>query len=110
MLVTDAMPPVGSESTAFVLNGERIEARDGVLRNATGVLAGSCLDMASAVRNTVRLAGVPVDEALRMASTYPAAFLGRENSIGSIAAGRRADLVELDDQLRVQRTWSAGTC
>ncbi len=108
MLVTDAMPPVGSDSPSFVLNGERIEARNGVLRNSAGVLAGSCLDMATAVRNAVRLAGVAPDEALRMASTYPAAFLRRSGTLGSIAAGRRADFVVLNDDLSVHQAWIGG--
>jgi len=108
MLVTDAMPPVGGDSAAFVLNGERIEARGGVLRNSAGALAGSCLDMATAVRNAVRLTGVAADEALRMASTYPAAFLRRSQLIGSIAAGRRADFVVLNDDLSVHQVWIGG--
>jgi len=107
-LVTDAMPPVGSGSTSFVLNGERIDCSGGVCRSPGGVLAGSALDMATAVRNTVTLVGVPLDEALRMASTYPAAFLGLEDQVGSLAAGKRADLVALDDALNVTGTWIAG--
>lgn len=108
MLVTDAMPPVGSNATSFELYGERIEVRDGVLRNQAGALAGSCLDMASAVRNAVRLLGVDLDEAVRMASTYPATFLGREQSIGSIAAGKRADFVVLNEDLSVHQVWIGG--
>lgn len=109
MLVTDAMPPVGSDATSFELYGERIEVRDGVLRNQAGALAGSCLDMASAVRNAVRLLGVGLDEAVRMASTYPATFLGREQTIGAIAAGKRADFVVLNEDLSVHQVWIGGT-
>ncbi len=108
MLVTDAMPPVGSTDGGFVLNGERIEVREGVLRNAAGALAGSCLDMASAVRNAVRMLQVPLDEAARMASTYPAAFLRLEDSHGAIAAGRRADFVVTDETLAVHEVWIGG--
>ena len=74
-LVIDAMPPVGADDPSYVLYGETITARDGVVRNAAGALAGSALDMAAAVRNTVQLLGVPLEEAARMASTYPAQFL-----------------------------------
>lgn len=108
MLVTDAMPPVGSDATSFELYGERIDVRDGVLRNQAGALAGSCLDMAGAVRNAVRLLGVDLAEAVRMASTYPATFLGREQSLGSIAAGKRADLVVLNEDLSVHQVWIGG--
>ena len=107
-LVTDAMPMVGSDDPAFDLYGETITAVDGVVRNAAGSLAGSALDMASAVRNSVRLLGLPLDEAARMASTYPAEFLGLGDTHGRIAPGWRADLVALDADLRVIGTWIGG--
>jgi N-acetylglucosamine-6-phosphate deacetylase len=108
LLVTDAMPPVGADDPQFVLNGETIRIVDGVCQTAHGVLAGSALDMAGAVRNAVQLLGLPLDEAVRMASAYPADFLGLGASHGRIAAGCQADLVVLDDDLHVQRTWIAG--
>ena len=107
-LVTDAMPMVGSDDPAFALYGEVITAVDGVVRNAAGALAGSALDMATAVRNCVRLLGLPLDEAARMASTYPADFLGLDGRCGRIAAGLQADLVLLDESLAVRSTWIAG--
>ena len=109
MLVTDAMPPVGSDNPNFVLKGETITVRDGVCQTADGTLAGSALDMASAVRNTVRMVGVSYDEAARMASTYPAAFLGLGSTHGHVAAGYRADFVVMDDAFQVTETWIAGT-
>jgi N-acetylglucosamine-6-phosphate deacetylase len=108
LLVTDAMPPVGAEHPDFVLNGETITARDGICQTAQGTLAGSALDMASAVRNTVQMLGLPLDEAVRMASTYPADFLGLENSHGRIAAGYRADLVVMDDDYTIAQSWIGG--
>jgi len=107
-LVTDAMPMVGADDPAFELYGETITAVDGVVRNAAGALAGSALDMASAVRNTVRLLGLPLEEAARMASRYPAEFLGIGDTHGRIAPGLAADLVLLDDALAVRATWIAG--
>jgi len=108
LLVTDAMPPVGADRPDYVLNGETIIARDGICQTAQGVLAGSALDMASAVRNAVQLLGLPLDEAVRMASTYPAEFLGFGDSHGRIAAGYRADLVMMDDEYRVMKSWIGG--
>lgn len=107
-LVTDAMPPVGAADPSYELYGETITARDGVVRNAAGALAGSALDMATAVRNAVELLGLPLEEAARMASTYPAEFLGLQASHGRIAAGYRADLVALDGDMQVTGTWIAG--
>ena len=109
LLVTDAMPMVGADDPSFELYGETITAVDGVVRNAAGSLAGSALDMASAVRNTVQLLGLPLEEAARMASTYPAQFLGLGDRYGRIAPGYAADLVLLDADLRVRTTWIAGS-
>ena len=109
LLVTDAMPPVGADRPDYVLNGETIVAKDGICLTAQGVLAGSALDMASAVRNAVQLLGLSLEEAVRMASTYPAEFLGLGESHGRIAPGYRADLVVLDDEYRVQQSWIGGS-
>ncbi|MBA2077069.1 N-acetylglucosamine-6-phosphate deacetylase [Rhodanobacter sp. PCA2] len=109
LLVTDAMPPVGADDPSYVLNGETIIAKDGICQTANGVLAGSALDMAGAVRNTVDLLGLPLDEAVRMASTYPADFLGLGASHGRIAVGYRADLVVMDADCRVRRSWIGGS-
>jgi N-acetylglucosamine-6-phosphate deacetylase len=94
--------------TSFVLQGRTIHVVDGVCRDENGTLAGTGLDMATAVRNTVNLLGLSIDEAARMASEYPAAFLGLEHELGRIAPGYRANLVLLDDELRVRRTWVEG--
>jgi N-acetylglucosamine-6-phosphate deacetylase len=107
-LVTDAMPPVGSDATHFELDGRRVDLVDGALLNPDGVLAGSALDMATAVRNTVRHVGLPLAEAARMASKYPAQFLGLGASHGRIAAGYTADFVALDDELTIRATWVGG--
>lgn len=107
-LVTDAMPMVGADDPSFELYGETITAIDGVVRNAAGALAGSALDMATAVRNSVRLLGLPLDEAARMASRYPAEFLGIGERFGRIVPGYAADFVLLDDDIAVRATWIAG--
>jgi N-acetylglucosamine-6-phosphate deacetylase len=108
MLVTDAMPNVGADKTSFLLQGRRIEVRDGVCVDENGTLAGSALDMATAVRNSVELLGLPLEQAARLASTYPAQFLGLGSELGHVAPGFRASLVALDDGLRVVDTWIDG--
>ncbi|WP_337244722.1 N-acetylglucosamine-6-phosphate deacetylase [Luteimonas sp. gir] len=107
-LVTDAMPPVGADRPDYMLYGETITAVDGVVRNAAGALAGSALDMMAAVRNTVRTLDVPLDEAARMAATYPAQFLGLDDRLGRIAPGLRADFALVDDTLSLRGTWIGG--
>jgi N-acetylglucosamine-6-phosphate deacetylase len=107
MLVTDAMPLIGTEETSFLLQDREVTLKDGRLTTAAGTLAGAHLDMASAVRNCVGL-GVDLAQALRMASTHPAAFLRLDDELGRIAPGYRANLVLLDDDLRVGATWIDG--
>ena len=108
MLVTDAMPSVGSATKEFVLQGKRISARDGVCIDSRGTLAGSDLDMALAVRNAIGMLNVAPEAAFLMASGAPAAFLGLHDDRGAIAPGRRADLALLDDDLLVRETWIQG--
>ena len=111
-LVTDAMALVGSDRDSLALNGRTIrrQAAPGTVSRLTledGTLAGSDLDMATAVRFAVQVLEVPLDEALRMASLYPATFL-RLSDRGRIAPGCRADMVLLDQDLQVQRVWVGG--
>jgi N-acetylglucosamine-6-phosphate deacetylase len=109
ILVTDAMPPVGSTRATFQLNGDTITVRDGRCTRQDGRLAGSSLDMATAVRNCVRLLGVPLTDALRFASTHPAQFLGLDDKLGKLAPGLRADLVAIHcESFQVHHTWVAG--
>ena len=109
MLVTDAMPIVGSDTDHFMLQGRRVSVRDGVCVDENGTLAGAAIDMATAVRNTVELLGLPVERAVRMASTYPARFLGLGDELGRIATGYRANLTVLDDGLTARATWVDGS-
>jgi len=109
MLVTDAMPPVGANGSAFTLYGDEITVRDGRCLRRDGTLAGSMLDMASAVRNSVDLLGVGLTDALRFASSNPANFLGLGHSLGRLAPDYRADLVAFDPtSIEVVSTWVAG--
>jgi N-acetylglucosamine-6-phosphate deacetylase len=109
ILVTDAMPPVGGTRAAFALNGDKISVANGRCARQDGRLAGSCLDMASAVRNCVHLLGVSLTDALRFASTHPAEFLGLDGKLGRLAPGLRADLVAIDcETFEVHHTWVAG--
>jgi N-acetylglucosamine-6-phosphate deacetylase len=108
VLVTDAMPSVGTHQSSFELQGRRIIVRGQTCVDEDGRLAGSNLDMASCVRNAVAMLGVPLPQAVRMASQIPAEFLGVAAEYGRIAAGQRANLVLTDDALNVRETWIDG--
>lgn len=108
MLVTDAMHTVGQGAGRFDLMGSPIVSENKKVTTLNGTLAGSNLDMATAVRNTVQQVGLGLEEALRMASLYPAQFLKLDHKIGRIAKGFQADLVLIDDHMQVQQTWIKG--
>ena len=108
MLVTDAMPSVGTDNASFELQGRRITVNGSVCLDEDGTLAGSNIDMASSVRNAVSLLGVSLAEAVCMASRWPAEFLGLAHDTGRIAAGLRANLVLADEGLNVLETWIDG--
>ncbi len=108
MLITDAMPPVGSDQRTFTLHGKTITVSDGICRDSDGTLAGAALDMVSAVHNIMKITDCSLVDASHMASTGPAAFLGLSDNTGSIKAGNRADFVILDDKLDVRTTLIGG--
>jgi N-acetylglucosamine-6-phosphate deacetylase len=108
-LVSDAMPSVGTALDSFRLMGRTVTLTNGRLTGEDGILAGAHLDMISAVRNAVNLAGLPLEDALRSASSTPARFLGLEKERGALIAGARADLVALTPDLDVIATWIDGT-
>jgi N-acetylglucosamine-6-phosphate deacetylase len=108
MLVTDAMPGVGTNSTSFNLQGRKITVNGLICVDEDGRLAGSNIDMASCVRNAMKLLHLPLPEAVRMASRNPAEFLGLGHEVGRIRAGYRANLVLADHELNVLETWIDG--
>ena len=107
MLVSDAMPSVGADAKDFVLNGRPITVEGNKCVDEDGRLAGADLDMATAVRNTVRMLGVSLVDAVRMASAHPAEFLALRD-VGRIAPGQRANLALLDGDCHVLNTWIDG--
>jgi N-acetylglucosamine-6-phosphate deacetylase len=111
MLVTDAMPSVGHPEKTFVLQGATIHVENGVCVGPGGTLAGSDLDMAAAVRNTMEELDIDLSAAVHMASRTPAAFLGLEHELGRIAPGYRADFVIANNganKLDVRSVWIGG--
>lgn len=107
LLVTDAMSPVGTNASEFPFFDGKVSRDGNKLTNELGQLAGSVLDMAEAVRYAEQVLGLSADEALRMASAYPADFLALGPQWGRLQVGSRADFVLLD-QHQVQATYIAG--
>ncbi|WP_369921062.1 N-acetylglucosamine-6-phosphate deacetylase [Marinomonas polaris] len=108
LLVTDAIQSVGSDEKEMPFLGKKVLRSEGKVTTEDGTLAGSDLDMATAVRNTISLIGRTPAEALQMASLRPAEFLGIEHHFGRIKAGYRASLVALSEDFFVQSTWIDG--
>jgi N-acetylglucosamine-6-phosphate deacetylase len=107
-LVTDAMPLTGSAEQSFTLNGRVIRRAGGALRLADGTLAGADLTMIGAVARMRAASGLSLDEALRMASLYPARAMGLAGRRGHLRRGAVADMVLLGEDLSVRATWIGG--
>jgi N-acetylglucosamine-6-phosphate deacetylase len=109
VLVTDAIDAAGVGDGRFELGGLEVHVQAGEARLATsGSLAGSTLTMDQAVRNAVMHSAVSIERASAAASLNPARVLGVDHELGSIAPGKLADLVVLDDDLQVSRVMSNG--
>lgn len=108
LLVTDAMSSVGAAIKSFELDGRVITVADGKCVTADGTLAGSDLDMVTAVKNAIRMLGLDTAEAVRMASEYPAEAIGLGGDLGRIEPGYCANLVLADQQLNILDTWIDG--
>ena len=108
MLVTDAMPCVGTEQSEFDFFGQKIIRKNGRLTDQEGRLAGSVLDMAQAVSNCINLLNLPFEKSVNLASINPARFLGVDSHYGALVAGKKASMVLLDDNYKVISSWIDG--
>ena len=104
-LISDAIQPTGLGDGEFSVWGESIQVQNGITAlaegPAKGTIAGSVITMHNALRNIVSL-GIPINEAIHMASLVPARAAGIECDYGSIELGKRADLFAFDDVLTIQ--------
>jgi len=106
-LVSDGLSATGMPDGKYMLGDFEITVSNGVCRNAAGVLAGSTLTLDRALRNVVRF-GVPLGNAVRMLTLNPATLLGIEFKKGSLRVGADADILLLDEGLRVTNVWMRG--
>ncbi len=100
-LVTDAVAPVGTTMESFMFEGNKVLYKDGKCISPDGTLGGSALTMIEGVQNLVKHVGVSLEEALLMASTYPAKAVKVDNEYGYVKEGYIADLVILDKELNI---------
>jgi len=108
VLVTDAMSVVGTDIERFDFFDREIIRTGTKLNSTTGELAGSALDMASAVKNAHTYLNISLEEAIRMASLYPAQYLGIEVTSGHLQPNALANFVVLNEQITVTQTWVHG--
>jgi N-acetylglucosamine-6-phosphate deacetylase len=107
ILVSDGTAATGMPDGTYTLGSMQVTVSGGVCRNAEGKLAGSTLTLDRALRNIVAL-GTPLADAVRMLTFNPASLLGIEFKKGALRAGADADVVLLDDSLRVTGVWIRG--
>ncbi|NIF22984.1 N-acetylglucosamine-6-phosphate deacetylase [Candidatus Pantoea multigeneris] len=104
VLVTDATAPAGAQIEKFIFAGKTIYYRDGLCVDENGTLSGSALTMIEAVRNSVEHVGIALDEALRMATLYPARAMGVEQRLGSVSEGKVANLTLFTRDYKIIKT------
>ena len=104
ILVTDATAPAGAEMDYFIFVGKKVYYRDGKCVDEHGTLGGSALTMIQAVKNAVEHVGIALDEALRMATLYPARAMKLDHKLGKLAPDTIANLAIFDQDFQVQAT------
>ena len=108
VLITDAMQAADMPDGRYSLCGEEVRMQNGVVRTSAGGLAGSTLSLDVAVRNMVEHTSITAEEAIHMASLHPARLLGIDGQLGSLAPGKRANIISLDGDLHLQQIWIQG--
>lgn len=107
-LVTDAVAPVGTEMEYFYFEGNKVFYRDGKCFGEDGTLGGSALTMDVGVRNLVKYCDTTLEEAIRMATLYPAKAVNIDNEYGKIQPGYFADIIFLDKHLKLKKVIAKG--
>jgi N-acetylglucosamine-6-phosphate deacetylase len=108
VLVTDALRPTGLTSNNLIANNEEVTIEDGLFkRKSDGTIAGSALTMIKGVQSLYEM-GIPLQDALRMASANPATVISRQIETGSLIPGKDADVVVFDNDFNVLMTFVKG--
>ena len=108
VLITDSIPPAGLPNGDYEMNGIKFTLKDGKAATAEDTIVGSALDMMTAVKNLVKFAGISFEEALICATKAPAEMVGIYETRGSLEAGKRADVVLCDKDMKIREVYCAG--
>lgn len=108
VLITDSMEATGCPDGEYAIAGQKVIVRNGRAETLDGALAGSTLNLWEGVKNLMRFAGVSLSAAVACATLHPARMTGIDNMVGSIAPGKRADLLLVDDALERRMVFAAG--
>lgn len=108
VLVTDATAPAGADIDKFIFAGKTIYYRNGLCVDENGTLSGSAITMIESVRNAVEHVGIALDEALRMATLYPAQAMGVDKQLGTVEAGKVANLTVFTRDFKIIKTFVNG--
>ena len=108
ILITDSMEATGCADGEYAIAGEKVIVRSGRAETLSGALAGSTLNLWQGVKNLMRMTGAPLEDAVRCATVNPATAVGIFDRVGSIDAGKRADLLLVDDALEIRGVYAAG--
>ncbi|SJZ66837.1 N-acetylglucosamine-6-phosphate deacetylase [Cetobacterium ceti] len=107
-LVTDAVSPVGTDMEYFYFEGNKVYHKNGKCFGEDGTLGGSALTMDAGVRNLVNHVGITLEEAIRMATLYPAKAVNLDNKYGRLQPEAMADIVILNKELEVEKVFAKG--
>ena len=108
VLITDSIPPAGLPNGDYEMNGIKFTLKDGKAATAEDTIVGSALDMMTAVKNLAKFANISFEEALICATKAPAEMVGIYEITGSLAVGKRADIVLCDKDMKIREVYCAG--
>ena len=98
VLITDSMEATGGEDGEYSIAGMKVIVKDGKALTTDGALAGSTLSLLDGVKNLAKFAKIPFATALRCATYTPARMVGIDDKVGSLTAGKQADILIADEQ------------
>jgi len=104
VLITDAMPGAGLPDGKYQLMGREVKVENGKATLPDGTIAGSAATMRACIETTVKKSGIPLIEAIRAASYNPSLVIGESDRMGSIEAGKEANITVLDDEFNIFMT------